>query len=243
MKWYLKLTALLLLLPATLHHWTAAGAAESDFFFPESFPDQDISQYTVRYVSPNGQDTEGCLQSQPYPPPSVGCQSPDSAESAVMPCRSIGYSLLERCAGLDYMITDCTAEITSNLITLFYPGTYGYYDNLSVVLQNYSNLVIGKVPSCKTSQEEVVFSCNRYTDEEGLYNNLYFISAVNLAMDGIVFSRCGPYSPGAAMLNTTNATITNCEFRYVSFKSKILLACFPGQGEKPAPITRVFFCC
>lgn len=205
----LRLSVLLPLL-VTLHGGRTAAATESGFILPESFPDQDISQYTVRYVSPNGQDTEECLQSQPYPPPSEGCQPP-STESGVTPCRSIGYSLLERCDGVNYFVTNCTAQVTRNLITFFYPGTYGYYDNLSVVLFDYNNVMIRKVPSCHTSQDEVEFSCNVFTEK--LYNNLYFSNVTNLAMDGIVFSRCGPYSPGAAMINTTNATITNCEFR------------------------------
>lgn len=206
MGWCLKVTALLLFL-ATLRHRRIAAAAG---FFPENFPDTDISQYTVRYVSPNGQDTEDCLQNQPYPPPSDGgCQQPVDPASEASHCGSIGYSLLENCTGTNY--TNCTAKITSNLIILFYPGSYGYYDDLSIVVENYSNLMIKKVPSCISNQEEVVFSCNSYRND--LFNNLYFVSAVNLAMDGIVFSRCGPFSPGAAMYNTTNTTITNCEFR------------------------------
>lgn len=209
MNWCFRFAALLLLLLSpTLHgHWRTAATSGS-VLFPENFPDKNISHYTVRYVSPNGQDSEECLLNQPYPPPS-GCEPPDSSSTATH-CESIGYSLLERCAGLNY--TDCTAQVTSNLIILFYPGSYGYYDKLSVVLQNYTNLMIRRIPSCETTpNDEVIFSCNNYTKD--FYNNLYFISAVNLAMDGIVFSRCGPYSPGAGMINTTNATITNCEFR------------------------------
>ena len=194
-------------------HCCGARAAAAGGFFPESFPDTNISQYTVRYVSTYGQDTEECLQNQPYPPPpsfSGDCQQPPDPESAISHCRTIGYSVLENCTGMNY--TNCTAGVTSNLIVMFYPGAYFYYDDLSVdlsvIVQNYTNLMIRKVPSCL---DEVVFSCTRFTNS--VYNNLYFIAVINLAIDGIVFSRCGPYSPGAAMNITINATFTNCEFR------------------------------
>jgi hypothetical protein len=220
MNWRLKLAALLFLFDCRA---TDGLQPPPISFFPETFPDTDIGQYTVRYVSPNGQDREDCLQNQTYPPPPLdgNCEQPPDRIAAASHCRSIGYSLLENCTGLYVIDTElpfvydypnCTPEVTSNLIVLFYPETYGYHDDLSVILINYTNLVIRKVPVCEDSPSaEVVFSCTRFTDN--LYNNLYIISVVNLAVNGVVFSRCGPYSPGAAMIDATNVTFTDCEFR------------------------------
>lgn len=211
MDWNLWVVAFLSALGAGPHCCLlGADAAGGAGFFPDTFSDTNISRYRVRYVSVYGQDSKECLRNQPYPPPSSSsdCQQPPDPESAITHCKTIGYSLLEDCAGLDYTNSNCTAEVTSNLIIMFYPGTYVYYDDLSVVIQNYTNLMIRRVPLCL---DEVVFSCTRFTNST--YNNLYFISVINLAMDGIVFSRCGPYSPGAAMYNTINATFTSCEFR------------------------------
>lgn len=170
--------------------------------FPYGFSDLDIDQYTVRYVSPDGQDSEECLRSQPYPPPSGDCGRGMGARH----CKTIGYGLLGTCVGKDF--NNCTSNITSNLITLFYPGSYSYGE-ISVVLRYYTNVVIRKVPSC---QDEVVFSCHNAT-ESILHNNLYFLSSTNIAVDGVVFTGCGPFSPGAGMFNVTNATFTNSEFR------------------------------
>lgn len=198
-----------LLLPPLLAILAAASAEESPDFFPETFTDVNISQYTVRYVSSNGEDSDECLQSQPHPSLASCCQQPDTAVAASH-CRTIAYGLLGRCSDQNY--TMCTPQVTSNLIVLFYPGEYVYQPDYTIILANYTNLIIRKIPLCGANREyEVVFSCLNFTEMQ--YNNLYFIDVVNLGIDGIVFSKCGPYSPGAAMRGAHNATITNCEFR------------------------------
>ena len=200
-----------------LSNWWSAAALEGSSFFPDGFSGADFSQYTVRYVSnsSSGQDTEACLQSQPLPLPLPqgyeGCMTVESYTAAVpgvVPCRSIGYSLLEECNLLDYR--DCVANVTTNLLILVYPGVYNYGANYSVTVNNYSNLVIRRLPVCE-QDGEAELSCTRFIDT--LYNNLFIRYSNNLAIDGIVFSRCGSKSPGAAMSNVHNATITNCIFR------------------------------
>ena len=187
----------------------AASAGESPDIFPETFTDVDINQYTVRYVSPNGTDSEECLQSQPHPSLASGCQQPDAALAASR-CRTMAYGLLGRCFDKNY--TMCTPGVTSNLIVLFYPGEYIPRPEYGVILADYTNVIIRKIPLCGENREdEVIFSCFNFTEMH--YNNLYFIDVVNLGIDGIVFSKCGPYSPGSAMIGAHNATITNCEFR------------------------------
>ena len=179
-------------------------------YFPEGFSGADFSQYTVRYVSESGEDSEACLQSQPYTEPSreERCLQEDSLPATITPCRSIGHSLLEYCNFINH--TDCTARVTSNLMILIYPGVYEYAENYSIIVSNYTNLIIRKLPLCEDDRK-VMLSCAKLTEE--LYNNLYVISSANLAIDGITFSRCGPKSPGAAMFDVHDATITNCNFR------------------------------
>ena len=104
------------------------------------------------------------------------------------------------------------------MVVLVYPGAFNYG---GVGVFNFTNLVIRRVPVCPSS-EKVVFQCLNFT--ETMFNNLYLLNVTNLAIDGIEFSRCGPQSPGAAINNTINAVITNCEFRYNKYAKCMYLA-------------------
>lgn len=198
----------LLYLLLVAYHWTAGAAVEGSNLSPESFSELDLSQYTVRYLKgeDGGQDTEECLQSQPFPLPPGSCQQ-RAPTPAITPCKSIGYSLLGNCLNQSHM-TGCRANVTENLAILVYPGKYQYGIQKTIKLFGYKNLVIRRLPACS---EEVVFSCSSFTDL--FYNNLYVVNSVNLSIDGIVFSDCGPKSPGAAIENVSNAILSNCIFR------------------------------
>lgn len=188
-------------------------AADGSGFLPDGFSNVDFSQYTVRYVSSEGEDTEACLQSQPYAEASSqeDCL-PQGSLPAARPCRSIGYALLGHCnlIPIEYRDTDCVPEVRTNLMILVHPGIYDYGESFSVIAINYTNLIIRRLHIC-SSDNVVTFVCTKFT--EVFYNNLYIVSSTNLLIDGITFARCGPKSPGAAMLDVDNATITNCEFR------------------------------
>jgi len=170
-------------------------------FFPDDFSDVDVANYTVRYVKDGGQDSERCLQDQPYPPPLPGCQPSE----LITYCQTVGYSLLGQCVNNNQT---CIPSVQNNLVVFFCSGTY-LYGEKGVKLYNFTNLIISKVPG-SVPNDEVVFSCPKRGD---YFNNFFIFQAVNVGINDIVFSNCGPRSPGATIGRVHNTTMTNCEFR------------------------------
>ena len=170
-------------------HLLVTGAAsetkESDLFPSQFFTNnKNISQYRVRYLHPDGQDTEECLQNQPYPPPHDFESCPKTVDSSIRYCRTLNHS---------------TSGVKSNLIVLVYPGDYRYATDLD----GYKNLVIRKFPGC-SEDEKANFTCSS-SDE-----NLRIRNTINLSINGIVFAKC---DTPAVIRNVTNAIVTNCVFR------------------------------
>ena len=151
---------------------------------PPSFPSQDPSNYTIRYLSQLGSDEEACLSSQ--------------NSSSIQYCRTIRYALTGQSSGVrSYDI--------HNLIMLVSPGTYFY--NMTIEIYNSSSIVIAKDPEL---QGEAVFSCIEYSSS---FNNIYFQDVEGIALWGLTVSRCGPRSSGMTMSILTNLRVYNCTFR------------------------------
>ena len=160
---------------------------------PASFPTQDLSRYTVRYLSQasGSADSEACLRQQP---PLSG------ANATQQSCSTIRYSL----SGGNRTGTMFFGN--SYLILVVSKGRYPYIGNIQ--LWGFSNIIVAKNP---LEANETVFMCDQknYTG----YNNMYFVDAKNIAFIGITFSNCGPFSPGFTFTNASNTVIDGCSFR------------------------------
>ncbi len=166
-----------------------AGLASE--IIPPSFPLQDPSQYTTRYLSmSDGMDSEDCLDGQPYYSSITG---PDSVQY----CNTLNYSLLGNSSDI-YNV--------SNLILLVSPGVYDY-GRTGLKLRLSSNLIIAKNP-LKTG--EVIFTCISYTTD--VRNDLYIRYLENIALRGITFSSCGNFSSGVFLRVGENLLIDTCIF-------------------------------
>lgn len=163
---------------------------EGSQFIPPDFPNQNISDYSLRYLSVNGTDAPGCLQSQPYP-------YSDDAE----PCGTLRYAL----TGGYRHITDNG----SNIILLVLPGRYAH-GNVTIWMNNYRNIVVRKIPGFDLD-DEVVFYCERFLQDD--FNNFYFTRSEHIVLQELVFTKCGPRSPGMATKQVSNLLITNCVYR------------------------------
>ncbi len=154
---------------------------------PVTFPAG--GSYTVRYLAEDGADNTTCLESQPFPPP-------DNSDIIIY-CRTLRYALF----GHHYYENN---QSVSNLIVLVWPGQYPYGTE-SIALKDFTNLVISKVPN---SVGEVVFYCQK--NLELGYNNLYIRSSSYVAVNDVVFERCGPLSPGMGTRSVEWLTVSNC---------------------------------
>lgn len=158
---------------------------------PEHFPVRDLSQYTVRFLSENGSDTDSCLFGQMYPP--------DTRTGTAQYCGSLSYALT---GGYDVRSGN-----KSNVIVLILPGSYPMGER-GIEISHYQNIILSKMPS---TSGEVVVKCNKFLEDD--YNNFYVVGAVNFALNGIIFSDCGSYSSPARIQDSLNVVVSNCIFR------------------------------
>lgn len=158
---------------------------------PERFPTRDLADYTVRYLSECGNDTESCLSGQLYPP------SPQDGDS--QHCRSLIFALT---GGGSFQSRD-----KSNVIVLILPGSYPMGER-GIEIFDYRNIILSKMPG---TVGEVVVKCSRMHEDN--YNNFFIVRALNFALTGIVFTECGSYSTPVRLEESSNAVITNCTFR------------------------------
>ena len=114
----------------------------------------------------------------------------------------------QSCRTLRYALASSGTTI-SNLSLLIWPGTYVHSERATVVVRP-RNLLIQKMPG---SDGEVIFRCIRYNEYQ--YNNLALFSAENVTILGITFERCGPFSSGIFMDDSSGVLVSQCTFRYV----------------------------
>ena len=164
---------------------------------PESISDLDTDRdsvhadYTIRYLSLDGSDTEDCLKNQTYPPPSSG-------------------NRYEACGSLRYAVTGSQAFRSfnvSNVMVLIWPGEYGY-GNVTMYMTNFTNIVVSKMPG---SKGEVVLHCDDHLSSD--YNNIYFTYSSYILLKELVFTGCGSLSPGMAATRVDHICIEGCIFR------------------------------
>jgi hypothetical protein len=168
--------------------WWTKGAV----FIPDNFSSKDLSAYTIRYLSVEGNDTDACLSSPIY--------TEDHQDiDLVHYCRTLIYAL----TGGHYFLN------VSNLIVLILPGTYPM-GRRGIEILNYRNIVLSKIPDVPG---EVIIRCDEFI-EEG-FNNLFIKNASNIVLNEIVFTECGPHASPVNLQNTLNATISTCTFRYI----------------------------
>ena len=178
-------TSLLAILLITLH----TNLAQHELI-PTTFPLQNPSSYTIRYLSMSGNDTEKCLETQPFP----------YKETDSEPCGSLRYALTDK----HY---DLMSYNQSNLIVLILPGRYGY-GNVTIWMNYYENIVVRKLPD---AEGEVVFHCSEYLNSS--YNNLYFVFSRYLYFRELVFTECGPWSHAMSSLAAAHMVIEDCVYR------------------------------
>ena len=150
-----------------------------------------FADYTIRYLSLDGSDTEDCLKNQTYPPPSSG-------------------NRYEACGSLRYAVTGSQAFKSfnvSNVMILLWPGEYGY-GSMTMYMTNFTNIVVSKVPG---SEEEVVLHCDDHLSHN--YNNIYFTYSSYILLKELVFTGCGSLSPGMATKWVDHIYIQSCIFR------------------------------
>ena len=197
--WYLLVTLTLLvcslLLDKNNQHATLALTDvldSSEELFPNSFswPDREISNYTIRYLSTGGVDRPDCLLNQPYP------LIQSNSSSIVSECGTLRYALT---GGHEYNTSDM-----NNIIVLIQPGEYTY-GNMSIVMHNFRNIVIKKVPNVKG---EVILYCKEKL--ENGFNNLYVTVSSYIFIEGVVFEQCGPLTPGLSIRKVNHLVVSNC---------------------------------
>ncbi len=173
---------------------------------PEHFSDQNISNYTVRYVSPQGADSEECLVSQPYNI-SGGCDPRAAGGQVITYCKTVGYGMVGECLGSRYI--DCQPDVHQNLIVMVATGDVVATDNRTTLqAYNFVNFMLARVPEC---EKELTVSCIRFSEDN--YTDIYMQDSWNVAVDRLSFAFCGPLSNGIAFRNVYNNVITNSIFR------------------------------
>ena len=183
---------LLLCFAVTLHVCAQTSTSSLADLDPK-FPGSTITDYTLRYLSTNGNDTEECLQSQSFPPVS------GHGENRSLACGTLRYAITGSHSFRSFDV--------SNIVLLIWPGQYEY-GNVTVYMTNFTNIVVRKVPG---SKEEVVLQCENYLSDA--YNNFYFVYSSYVLLKELVFTKCGPLSPGMAMKGTRHVRIEKCIYR------------------------------
>ena len=168
------------------------GFSRASDVIPDKFPLRDLSRYTVRYLSESGNDTQSCLSSQLY-------LLDPLAASTTLHCGSLIYALT---GGQHFRSDD-----KSNVIVLILPGIYTMGDR-GIEIYDFQNIILSKVPD---PYGEVVIKCTRMLEDN--YNNFFVVRALNFALTGIVFTKCGTYSTPVRLQDSSNAIIKDCTFR------------------------------
>lgn len=162
----------------------------------DGLPVNDLSQYTIRYLSETeGSDTDSCLSNQIYPP--------DSRQD---------NTTTVYCGSLIYALTGGYMNKSSNisyLVVIILPGNYSIGEG-GIEIDFVDNIFLTKMPG---ASGEVIIKCSRFLEDS--FNNLFLQIGRNISMNGIVFSECGSYGSPVRIQHTLNATISNCTFRYV----------------------------
>ncbi len=163
---------------------------------PPSFPNQDPSDFALRYVSQSeGVDSISCLLNQ-------------SISGTRQACQSLVFALTNITISESVVLFSANATDISNLIVLISPGEYDYSEG-GINVFNASNLIIAKDPS---ADGEVVFRCLKLVNT--VFNNLFFKFVDHLAIAGISGSGCGVLGTNMAFIDVTDLSVVNCTFRY-----------------------------
>ena len=160
----------------------------------DGLPVSNLSQYTFRYLSEDGNDTESCLSSQTYPP---GQDNSTMSEY----CGSLIYALS---GSYNYSSRD-----VEYLVVIILPGRYSM-GTRGIEIIRYKNIYLTKMPG---ATGEVIIRCDTFLDDK--FNNLYVITGVNISLTNIVFTDCGSSGSPVRLQETLNAVVSNCTFRYV----------------------------
>ncbi len=158
----------------------------------DGIPVNNLSDYTVRYLSEDGNDTKSCLSDQGY------SRSP------------LNNATVEYCGSLIYTLTGDYKNESSNitnLVVIIQPGQYTIGDQ-GIKIIRYKNIFLTKMPD---TVGEVVFKCFQFLEDD--FNNLYIVRGVNISLNGIVFTECGSFDSPVRLQHTLNVTISNCTFR------------------------------
>ena len=156
----------------------------------DGLPVNNLSEYTVRYLSEDGNDTQSCLSDQGFSP--------------------LNNQTVEYCGSLVYALTGDYKKESSNvthLVVVIFPGQYSMGDE-GIKIDRYENIFLTKMPG---ADGEVVFKCFQFLEED--FNNLYIVRGVNISLNNIVFTECGSHDSPVRLQHTLNVTISNCTFR------------------------------
>ena len=156
----------------------------------DGIPMNNLSEYTVRYLSGDGNDTESCLSDQGYTP--------------------LNNTIVEYCGSLIYALTGDYKNESSNvanLVVVILPGQYTIGDH-GIKIDRYENIFLTKMPG---TVGEVVFRCFQFLSED--FNNLYVVRGINISLNSIVFTECGSYDSPVRLQHSLNVSISNCTFR------------------------------
>jgi len=159
---------------------------------PTNFPKQNVTSYTVRYLDARSKDSKDCLTNQLL-------SLPENASA----CGSLAFAL--DTTRYDRYGRNVSRRIR-NVIVLVVPGTYGLERGISVRSAN--GLIIAKHPAAK--EGEVIFQCN---DSETTIYNLDILYSKNVAIQGVLGTRCGPRGAALRFKLTEKITMENCIFR------------------------------
>ena len=157
----------------------------------DGIPVNNLSEYTVRYLSEDGNDMESCLSDQGYSP--------------LNNSRTVEY-----CGSLIYALTGGYKNESSNaanLVVVIQPGQYDIGDQ-GITILRYENIFLTKMPGIVG---EVIFKCSQFLEDS--FNNIYVVHGVNISLNSIVFTECGSFSSPLRLQHTLNVTISNCTFR------------------------------
>lgn len=167
------------------------ATANCQWPIPPHFTSQNMSNYTVRYLSMDGMDGEDCRVNQAFP----------YDEAQASPCRTLRYAIT---GGHKYMTDNVT-----NVIVLVLPGKYSYGD-VSIWLNHAENVAVRRLPDAEL-EGEAILNCTDFL--ESSYNNFYFVRSNYVHLEGLVFTECGPHSHALSFRLISFLVIANCTFR------------------------------
>jgi len=165
---------------------------------PLTFPQQDVSSYTIRYLSQtHGSDVEACHSNQSYLAPLAN----------VSACQSLGYAIIKLTPE-----EEGSNKVFgfNNTIVLVSPGVYSYGGSGGIEIHESSGVILAKDPRY---EGEVVFSCESLNETN--LNNLFFYQVKHVALVGITGVKCGLLNANVVFQLCTSITVSQCTFRQV----------------------------